>query len=789
METTTRTDLTLAHDTGLISTRGDEARLDEPASLVALEEQSHPAWLSQLQLYDRAFALAKEGISGPALASALTAFNATLCPPVDTLGLSLAIETGELQAQSQAHPATPAPTLDQAIATQDVAALYACLPQLVELHEVSPISYALKKSEIKAAFGKAINMNDLEHAVSEERRKREQEQRGEKLDVADVAKQWAREHRTDWAYDGRAKVWRHWNGQYWEAVEPRSALLDLEAIAALHEAEIDIHSSGLMDCFQRIAAAECTTLFTEGQGKLNFENGTLDLETMTIRPFKREDSLTYCLPYCYAPGKHPTINTFLKDTIPDVHARQAYIAHLGLALMQDTSMHFVLLLLGPTRSGKSTLLALANAVCGTSAADNYAEDFSFAGPSLFSRELEGKRSRSRWVQRRMVCADEIPAEALRDEELFKTMSAHGGVEMRGMHKDEDTANRWKPKMILAANDRPRYKDVAGAVKERCISVSCPNHRVRGERDPQLFGKLRAEIGAFAATCLELARRVVARRYYPMSYAMKHMTDVIARDGNHVKAFVAECCIVGVAEDWLVSESIYGAYLSYCANNGHKSPLPRNVLSSTICNMGIGVAARRGRSEGRVVCGLQGIRLRVEQDPWMTDEEERSRYVDDVLLIDSTELLMVVAGQLRVVQRASNTVEEPVEPVQKTALMVLLAETGNTSIEDTHPVEVIIVDEGQGGSVENNESITAPSTPATRVVEEPLERNEDVNGPVDGFSRSPQQPATPPYRCSVYGCGEVALVHSEDAEEEERTYGLWCAVHQERSETMRLGMLL
>jgi hypothetical protein len=27
-------------------------------------------------------------------------------------------------------------------------------------------------------------------------------------------------------------------------------LLDLEAIAALHEAEIDIHSSGLMDCWK-----------------------------------------------------------------------------------------------------------------------------------------------------------------------------------------------------------------------------------------------------------------------------------------------------------------------------------------------------------------------------------------------------------------------------------------------------------------------------------------------------------------------------------------------------------
>jgi hypothetical protein len=42
---------------------------------------------------------------------------------------------------------------------------------------------------------------------------------------------------------------------------------------------------------------------------------------------------------------------------------------------------------------------------------------------------------------------------------------------------------------------------------------------------------------------------------------------------------------------------------------------------------------------------------------------------------------------------------------------------------------------------------------------------------------------------VYGCNQSAIVHSEDAEEEERTYGLWCAGHQDRSETMRLGILL
>ena len=191
----------------------------------------------------------------------------------------------------------------------------------------------------------------------------------------------------------------------------------------------------------------------------------------------------------------------------------------------------------------------------------------------------------------------------------------------------------------------------------------------------------------------------------------------------------------------------------------------------------------------MVCGLSGIRLRVEQDPWMTDEEERSRYADDALLVASTELLLVVAGRLRVVPRAINTMEEPLEPVQEEALMVLIAETGNTVMEDTYPVEVLDGNEGQGGSLGNKESIQEPSTPSTRIVEEPGERDEIVDGSVDGSSGDQHEPSTSQYRCSVYGCGEVAIVHSEDAEEEERTYGLWCADHQDRSETMRIGMLL
>ncbi len=159
---------------------------------------------------------------------------------------------------------------------------------------------------------------------------------------------------------------------------------------------------------------------------------------------------------------------------------------------------------------------------------------------------------------------------------------------------------------------------------------------------------------------------------------------------------------------------------------------------------------------RAACSSQ---LQVEQDPWITDEEERSRYADDALLIGSTEMLMAVAGRLMVVPRASNTMNEPGEPVQEELLLVLLAESGITSLGDTDPVEAAVPDEGQGGSLESKEFVQEPSTLSTAFVEEPLERYEGVDGSVDGSSLSQHTPATPAYRCSVYGCGQGASIEA------------------------------
>ena len=248
------------------------------------------------------------------------------------------------------------------------------------MKRLSPVEYALKRDDIKEKFGKKVDWSDLNRAITHAERQQTLAETGTKPDVADIAQRWAMTYREMFGYDADGQYWRMWNDSYWEEVKEKASILDQYTVAALQEAGRPVNSSHAINTFQRLAAAHCKRQFIPAEDKINFANGTLDMATGKLTRYHKEDNLTYCLPYNYnAQAKHPNITRYLEETIPDAHGHQALMTHLGLALMGDTYMHHAVLLIGPTRAGKTTILALANALCGGN------DPWRFAGPSLFSR--------------------------------------------------------------------------------------------------------------------------------------------------------------------------------------------------------------------------------------------------------------------------------------------------------------------------------------------------------------------------------------------------------------------
>src|SRR5713226_39587 len=90
--------------------------------------QEQQLQVSRAALYTRVFALEETGIIGQAAYEQLVTFNASLDYPLDIEELPIIANYLEGELLPAAPLAEPSPTLDQAIATQDPKAVFACLP-------------------------------------------------------------------------------------------------------------------------------------------------------------------------------------------------------------------------------------------------------------------------------------------------------------------------------------------------------------------------------------------------------------------------------------------------------------------------------------------------------------------------------------------------------------------------------------------------------------------------------------------------------------------------------------
>lgn len=96
------------------------------------------------------------------------------------------------------------------------------------------------------------------------------------------------------------------------------------------------------------------------------ENGVLDVRTGRLRPHTPEPPFTFGLPVPYDPGAEcPTFDRFLERGLPDKAARDAILEFSGYLLWPGNPLRKLLVLWGPTTTGKSTFAAILTGVFGT----------------------------------------------------------------------------------------------------------------------------------------------------------------------------------------------------------------------------------------------------------------------------------------------------------------------------------------------------------------------------------------------------------------------------------------
>lgn len=194
---------------------------------------------------------------------------------------------------------------------------------------------------------------------------------------------------------------------------------------------------------------------------LNVANGTVDLQTGTLREHRDEDMLTHQAPVEYDPeAACPRWEQFLCEVFNNDEELARYVQRaLGYSITGSTREHAFFVAYGSGRNGKSTLLGVVAAILG-----DYAGPITAEALILRAYGNNASPELASMVGKRLVTAQEPPHGNLNTPRI-KELTGGDSIMARGLYK-EPFSFRPTLKLWLSTNERPRVEEVTPAIWQR-----------------------------------------------------------------------------------------------------------------------------------------------------------------------------------------------------------------------------------------------------------------------------------------------------------------------------------
>jgi putative DNA primase/helicase len=401
----------------------------------------------------------------------------------------------------------------------------------------------------------------------------------------DLAEQWCVSH-TDSAF-GLGSMRRYRDG-VWEVLPDDLFERELLEVLQANKGRGIRPTSRLLASVRKLAQIKASVpdyVWDADPNILVCANGTLDLNTMTLREHCMGDYVTSAIPHPYIPdATAPTLEHVLRTTVPEAAGLIQEFA--GYALTTDTSHELALWFCGPSGSGKSTIiLALQNMLgkrCGVlGLADIERSNFALS-------DLPG---------RTLLISTEQPSLYVRASHKLNALISGEVLRVEKKYADPFCL---KPtaKVLWASNEMPRLDPGDGLFRRvKVIRFTKPTF----VPDPGVKQRIAREGAGILAWALEGLRRLRERGHFLIPQCVEEASQQFRMKNDVPATFVDECCEVG-PDCKASAEELYRAYKTWCEENGHR-PQSSTALAEEWARLGF----ERFRSNGRSF--YRGVSLR------------------------------------------------------------------------------------------------------------------------------------------------------------------------------------
>lgn len=326
------------------------------------------------------------------------------------------------------------------------------------------------------------------------------------------------------------------------------------------------------------------------------DNGLLYVGTRELVPHTPHYFNRVAVPFEYDPDAAEPKRwlEFLNELWPDdpdsIAALQEYF---GYVLSGRTDLHKILLLIGPTRSGKGTIARVLAALLGRGNA---------AGPTLAS--LGTNFGLSPLLGKPLAVVSDARLGGGNVHQVVERLLSISGEDMLTIDRKyrEPWTGKLQTRFVILSNELPRFGDASGAIAYRFIVLTM-NHSFLGRENTRLTDELLTELPGILGWSLDGLDRL-SRSSFTIPASSDDATTTLQDLVSPVAAFVRDCCEVG-PYDVRVAH-LFAAWKDWCEDNSNDAGSAQTFgrdLRAVVPNLRT-IRPRDGDSRERRFAGLR-----------------------------------------------------------------------------------------------------------------------------------------------------------------------------------------
>lgn len=252
---------------------------------------------------------------------------------------------------------------------------------------------------------------------------------------------------------------------------------------------------------------------------------------------------------------------FLNSIWPeDKESQRALQQMFGYFLTSDTSQQKLFALVGPKRSGKSTIARILKALLGDDAVVN---------PTLSS--LERPFGMAPFVGKMLAIIGDARLGGRADQATVveRLLSVSGEDPISIDRKNRDPINvRLRTRVLLITNELPKLYDTSGALASRFLILQMTKSFF-GEEDTQLESRLLQELPGIFKWAMDGRQDLAESGRFISPLASEQAVSDLENITSPIRVFLRDCCKVDPDARIQISD-LYESWKKWCETNGHKA---------------------------------------------------------------------------------------------------------------------------------------------------------------------------------------------------------------------------